>query len=206
MLLSTIIDVASGTVERPDFTVENSLVRSFTIAALGQLHRMQNFARDVAELSTPITDPTAFKYSVTLPVRFRSIVDIAIVGNDTTLFQDFVRAYARRVPTQYCGVAEPYYFYLLGTELQITLAPIASADELIVSYLTLPDVSVSPTSGLWETDSWIAEQYPELVGFKLAQYFGAITSDDEATKAVTALATEQEYGLLNDSDIITPKY
>lgn len=195
MLLTEIVDDVVNTLRRPD-------LRDFVITRVRQqvklLHAVDNFPRDKVEQTLTLQNPDNLVRTA-LPAylrKFDMILPITDDGVPIRLPTDGVdwRGFREVDPRKTMGFnsrEDTDYYFVAGDALNIKMSVVAT--KLYVSYYKYPDTSSMNTT------TWITENFPELVTYRVLMICHRMLGNFEQSTAVEQLFEEARSIFLVDA-------
>ena len=201
MSLQDIVQAATDVIERPDYTLANSYVRSVVRRALGYVHSLRDFEQDLKDVVEPVLANSS-SIAFTLPDDYRHLAAIRLLDSDGMEITglEFKRGKAHRRPSDHFGCHYPNYYYTLGQEIRVWWEANIGQGSILMTYFASPQLTFDESLNVWDTDSWIAARFPDVISYQIAKSLAAGVETSQLG-ALANLSDECIYALLNDVEI-----
>lgn len=182
MTPSDVINEVLDDLERDDLI---QVAESKFQAALKSAHAVDSFAQDLMQVDFDITNliVNQGKTSIVPPDGFRKVWDLRTIDSSGGVFPDGFRN-QRNLQTlrDYFGFQIPRTFSQFGKK-NINLTGVdANASAIRLTYLSFPVVTVA-TDGTLSADSWILDEFPQMVSAYLKWYLAPVTQQEDVANA-----------------------
>lgn len=165
------------TLERPD--LEDIAINNLN-SALKSAHSIEVFRRDLVELPYALGDYAVVDGAVGIPIppRLRKITRIYTTDSTDAVIDEGFIPKLNSAPTMrnYFGFIIPNTYSLFGNVLNVK-GMSAQAFTLNVQYASFPELVFDVDTSTWQTDSWIAVEYPEVIIAYLQHRVATMTED-----------------------------
>lgn len=198
MSLQDIVQTATDVIERPDYTLASPYVRSVARRALNYVHALRNFDQDLKDMVEPIL-PNSSSVTMALPEDYRHLSVIKLLDSNGLVIEglEFKRGKAHRRPSDYFGCNYPNYYYTLGQEMRVWWEANITQGSVLMSYYASPQITFDQSLNVYDTDSWIAAGFPDIISYEIAKSL-AVGVETSQLGALANLADECLYALIND--------
>lgn len=194
--IAELVDNVTGFYTRPDL---EDRILAYAKTALYCAHKVDKFARDLSTVT--LVNPTILEGKVTLSIsldvpRLRDVRSIDLFREYTGTTPNFIATESSKIianpgyqnlndlgsDTNYYGFRFEKLYSIAGTTLNLT--GVDSATRAIrLSGLFLPTYILNTLTLLWETNSWIMIECPELVEAYMRIRACEIIADDKKLRA-----------------------